>query len=114
MIDGSHSCFPCDEMDDDIHARLAQNALHPTGVLFGKGESRLSASAFELEQNVIEKYAELTKGLIAFGLENDRRALRVNISNLTWEFNGDDTFRLQFNLPAGSYATTVLREIIDL
>ncbi|MEN9596405.1 MAG: hypothetical protein RL236_839 [Pseudomonadota bacterium] len=114
MIDGSHSCFPCDEMDDDIHARLAQNALHPTGVLFGKGESRLSAAAFELEQNVIEKYAELTKGLIAFGLENDRRALRVNISNLTWEFNGDDTFRLQFNLPAGSYATAVLREIIDL
>ena len=113
MIDGSHSCFPCDEMDDDIRARLAENALHSTGILFGKGESRLTALAHELEQNVIEKYAELTKGLIAFGLENDRRALRVNISNLTWEFDGD-TLRLQFNLPAGSYATAVLREIIDL
>ena len=113
MIDGSHSCFPCDEMDDDIRARLAENALHSTGILFGTGESRLTALAHELEQNVIEKYAELTKGLIAFGLENDRRALRVNISNLTWEFDGD-TLRLQFNLPAGSYATAVLREIIDL
>jgi len=67
----------------------------------------------ELEQNVIEKYAELTKGLIAFGLENDRRALRVNVSNLTWEFGDDDaTLKLKFNLPAGSYATAVLREIL--
>ena len=112
MIDGSHSCFVCDEMDDDIRTRLAQNALHPTGVLFGKGESRLAEEALALEQSVLEKYAELTNGLIAFGVENARRALRVNVMNLTWEFSGDDTLRLKFNLPAGSYATTVLREII--
>ena len=113
MIDGSHSCFPCDEMDDDIRARLAQNALHPTGVLFGKGESRLTALARELEQNQLKIFLELTSGLIAFGLENDRRALRVNVSNLTWEFGDDDaTLKLKFNLPAGSYATAVLREIL--
>jgi tRNA pseudouridine13 synthase len=112
MIDGSHSCFACDEMGDDIRARLAQNALHPTGVLFGKGESRLAEEALVLEQSVLEKYAELTNGLIAFGVENARRTLRVNVMNLTWEFSGDDTQRLKFNLPAGSYATAVLREII--
>lgn len=112
MIDGSHSCFACDEMDEDICARLEQNALHPTGALFGKSESRVSSEALVLEQSVFEKYTELTKGLIAFGLENDRRSLRVNVSNLTWQFDDDDTLRLQFNLPAGSYATAVLREII--
>jgi tRNA pseudouridine13 synthase len=111
MIDGSHSCFACETIDDDIHARLTQNALHPTGALFGKGESRLTGEALVLEQNELELFPELTKGLIAFGLENDRRALRVNVANLTWEFD-DTILKLKFNLPAGSYATAVLREII--
>ncbi|MGB4498248.1 MAG: tRNA pseudouridine(13) synthase TruD [Methylococcaceae bacterium] len=111
MIDGSHSCFACEMIDDDIRARLVQNNLHPTGSLFGKGESRLTGEALVLEQNVFEKYTELTKGLIAFGLENDRRALRVNLSNLSWEFD-DDILKLKFNLPAGSYATAVLRTVI--
>jgi tRNA pseudouridine13 synthase len=113
MIDGSHSCFACETIDDDIRTRLTQNALHSTAALFGKGESRLTGEAFVLEQTVFEQYAELTKGLIAFGLENDRRALRVNVTNLTWEFH-DDILKLAFNLPAGSYATAVLREIIDI
>lgn len=111
MIDGSHSCFACEMLDDDICARLVQNNLHPTGSLFGKGESRLTGEALVLEQNVFEKYTELTKGLIAFGLENNRRALRVNVSNLSWEFD-DDILKLKFNLPAGSYATAVLRTVI--
>jgi tRNA pseudouridine13 synthase len=111
MIDGSHSCFACETIDNDIRARLAKNTLHSTGALFGKGESRVSREALVLEQNVFEKYTELTKGLIAFGLENDRRALRVNVANLSWEFN-DDILKLKFNLPAGSYATAVLRTVI--
>jgi tRNA pseudouridine13 synthase len=111
MIDGSHSCFACETIDNDIRARLVQNNLHPTGALFGKGESRLTGKALVLEQNELELFPELTKGLIAFGLENDRRALRVNVANLSWEFN-DDILKLKFNLPAGSYATAVLRTVI--
>ena len=113
MIDGSHSCFSCETIDDDIHARLTQNALHPTGALFGKGESRLTGEGLVLEQNELEHFPELTSGLIAFGLENARRALRVNVSNLDWEFD-DAILKLKFNLPAGSYATAVLREIIEI
>jgi tRNA pseudouridine13 synthase len=113
MIDGSHSCFACESMDDEIRARLEQNALHSTGALFGKGESRLAGGALVLEQNELERFPELTKGLIVFGLESDRRALRVNVANLSWEFN-DDILKLKFNLPAGSYATAVLREIIKI
>ena len=114
MIDGSHSCFACETIDDDIRARLSQNALHSTGILFGKGESRVSGEALALEQNVFEHFPVLTKGLLAFGLENDRRALRVNVSNLTWDFCDASTLKLNFNLPAGSYATAVLREILTI
>lgn len=45
----------------------------------------------------------------------DRRALRVNVQDLTWHFNDENaTLLLKFSLPAGSYATAVLREIMDV
>lgn len=112
MIDSSHSCFACETIDDDIYARLKQNLLHPTGTLFGKGLSRLSSLALELENTVFEKYPDLAKGLQAFDVERNQRALRVQAANLTWKFNDPQTLILEFKLPAGSYATAVLREII--
>jgi tRNA pseudouridine13 synthase len=45
-------------------------------------------------------------------LKQERRALRLPVTELAWEFEGDDTLRLAFRLPAGSYATAVLRELV--
>ncbi|MEI8208726.1 MAG: tRNA pseudouridine(13) synthase TruD [Methylococcales bacterium] len=49
---------------------------------------------------------------MAFGVESDRRALRVNVADLQWQWVQDEVLELTFTLPAGSYATSVLREII--
>jgi tRNA pseudouridine13 synthase len=54
----------------------------------------------------------LAQGLIASGVERDRRALRVNVQDLCWQFIDSATLELRFTLPAGSYATSVLRELI--
>lgn len=112
MIEGSHSCFVCESVDEDISARLTQNLLHPTGSLFGNGTVRVKTDALEIEKQIFENYTELTSGLAAFGVENSQRALRVNVSNLKWQFLETDVLRLEFDLSAGSYATSVLREII--
>jgi len=40
--------------------------------------------------------------------------LRVNVPDLLWQFVSDDVLVLEFTLPAGSYATAVLREIVQL
>jgi len=111
MIEGSRSLFTCEKIDEAIATRLAENQLHPTGTLFGKGNTRLTSNALALEQTVFEKFSPLTQGLLACDLETDRRALRVMPQNLTWQFS-ENTLQLSFNLPAGSYATSVLREII--
>jgi len=50
--------------------------------------------------------------LIASDVEQDRRALRVNVPDLSWQFVTDDVLALEFTLPAGSYATALLREIV--
>lgn len=113
MIEGSRSLFPCDMIDETISRRLAENQLHPTGTLFGKGNTRLTSTALMLEQNLFQKFSSFTQGLLEFDLETDRRALRVMLQNLTWQF-GENTLKLSFNLPAGSYATSMLREIIAI
>jgi tRNA pseudouridine13 synthase len=42
----------------------------------------------------------------------DRRALRVNVQNLQRQFANDNVLELGFTLPSGSYATSLVQEII--
>ncbi len=42
----------------------------------------------------------------------DRRAMRAAVSDLQWSIDGDQV-TLQFGLPKGSFATSLLRECID-
>ena len=45
-------------------------------------------------------------------LRQERRALRLRVAELAAEREGDDLV-LGFALPAGAYATAVLRELVD-
>jgi tRNA pseudouridine13 synthase len=110
VFDLGHSFFKTEQVDEDIVRRVAAKEIHPTGILWGKGKAELSA----IEQTVIAANQDLTDGLIANGLEQDRRALRINVADLQWQFMNDDCLSLSFTLPAGSYATSVLREIISM
>ncbi len=113
-FDLGHSCFKSEQPDADIIRRLTEKAIHPTGVLWGKGEADVSADALKLEQSVIENHHELAQGLIASGVDRGRRALRVNVPDLDWRFIDTTALELTFTLPAGSYATAVLREVIEM
>lgn len=112
QFDLSHSCFQSDRPDAEIIRRLAAKEIHPTGVLWGRGAADVSADALEIEQAVIDAHRQLAQGLIANSVERDRRALRVNVQDLCWQFVDSTTLELCFTLPAGSYATSVLRECI--
>ena len=58
--------------------------------------------------------ALLAEGLLAAGVELDRRAMRVMVDDLRWQFEEPQTLCLSFRLPAGSYATGLLRELVTL
>jgi tRNA pseudouridine13 synthase len=114
MFDLSHSCFKSQLPDAEIIRRLDAKEIHPTGALWGRGEAGVTADTLSIEQGIIDAYPELAQGLIASEVDKDRRALRVNVQDLDWQFVDDATLALAFTLPAGSYATSVLREIIEL
>jgi tRNA pseudouridine13 synthase len=67
----------------------------------------------ELEDTVLADYAGFLDGLAAAGLRQERRALRLPVSGLHWHWPQPDVLVLEFSLPAGSYATSVLRELIS-
>ena len=113
IFDGSHSSFKSDQPDAEIMRRLNTKDIHPSGVMYGKGNEGISLDALELENTIIQTYPLLAKGLIRAGVDNDRRALRVNVEDLHWQFLPENVLELSFTLPAGSYATAVLRELIN-
>ncbi|MBA5871976.1 MAG: tRNA pseudouridine(13) synthase TruD, partial [Nitrospira sp. CR2.1] len=53
----------------------------------------------------------LSKAGAECGFRGERRALRVRLNDLVWSLE-DSVLTLSFWLPPGSYATSVLREVV--
>jgi len=111
MLDGTQSIFPCEKSDTDIEERVRRLDIHPTGPMPGENGTQPSGLAAELEQTVLHNWPQLTALLRAQRVQASRRSLRLYPSGLEWDFN-DGELELVFTLPPGSYATTVLREIL--
>lgn len=111
-LENTNSLFKVDTIDPPLLDRLASGDIHPTGVLWGKGENDSRDQVQALEQQVIANWQGLADGLMREDVDRDRRALRVIPQNLHWQFEADNRLHLSFTLPAGSYATALLREIV--
>ena len=64
-----------------------------------------------LEETVSAQFPEALSVIHAEGMKPERRALRIRVRDLAHEYSGD-VLRVRFALSSGSFATTVLREII--
>ncbi len=102
------------EMDEHLQERLRALEVHVTGPLCGKPGRSLAPRgiAGNLEKQLLAGHDAWIKGLERLGLEADRRALRMSVHALRAEHLGT-TVQLEFGLPAGSYATVLVRELIN-
>lgn len=113
LLDNSHSYFLATEIDQDIIRRLAEHDIHPSGPLWGRGELLSKGLVSELESLLANKFEIFDTGLKNARLDQERRSLRLSVNNLEWNFDNENKLlHLSFFLPAGGYATSVLREII--
>ncbi|WP_068830635.1 tRNA pseudouridine(13) synthase TruD [Pseudomonas sp. BMS12] len=94
--------------------RLTILDLHPTGPLWGAGPSPAAGNPQALEQGVAERESALGDWLVGAGMAHERRILRLPITGLTWHYPEPEIVQLQFVLPAGCFATVVVRELVDL
>ncbi len=117
MLEGTKSIFT-DNVNNEIIKRVDQQELHPTGVLWGKGDLLSQESIAELEVSIANRFSCLCEGLEKHGLKQERRALRLSVSDMGYTIESSDVEQqkvvfLNFSLPVGTYATTVLSEIGD-
>lgn len=112
MLDGSHSVFVAEAVDDEMMRRVTEFDIHPTAPLWGRGSLQSRDQVQTLEQAVAEANPVFCAGLERVGLKQERRALRLLAKQLQWQ-REDNHLELSFFLPAGSYATSVLRELIE-
>lgn len=113
ILNGSNSFFMLERHDAEIAARLQSGDIHPSGPLWGAGASPSGARVHALESDVAAALPRLAAGLAQAGLTQERRALRVIPAECRAEWLDPRSLRLGFTLPAGSYATAVLRELVD-
>jgi len=114
MLHGSNSLFQAD-WTPELKARIAAGDVHPTGPLCGAEAGRLPTGAALLrERQLLADEMELQRGLAAAGARHARRSLRLLPRQLDWSWPDDDQLALRFALPAGCFATVLVRELIEL
>jgi tRNA pseudouridine13 synthase len=122
MLAGTQSVFHLDEVDSTIEQRFIDKDLDITATMWGAGELMTSNDPLALEQVIADKNPEFCQGLPRFGLKQERRRIRLTVSDTDLELlsasessirEGKNAVKISFFLPPGSYATTVLRELLN-
>ena len=119
-LNGSGSIFASEHMDETLQARLASGDIHPTAVMWGAGNDKVAGDAAELENTVVQQdalLAALATGLEQREVKAQRRALRLPVEDLSWQWadeqDGEQTLVLSFTLTTGSFATSVLASVVE-
>jgi tRNA pseudouridine13 synthase len=103
--------------DGELQRRLEEFDIHISGPLAGKKDSKdryaSSGEAADMEEVVLKEFELLVAGLAHFDVLSARRSLRFLPADLRWNWVDGATSDLliEFKLPRGTYATSLLREI---
>ncbi len=97
----------------DESDRVRRGDLELTAPLWGQGELRSQGRVRLLEESVAQRYPEIINGLAELGLRQERRVMRLRPKSAQLRWESDSTLMLRFDLPKGTYATSVLRELAE-
>jgi len=111
MLNGKSACFTEANLSA-VMPRIQAAEINITGCLWGEGDSMATGEVLALEKNIADAFPVFSQGLESARLKQERRALRLMPENLHWEIS-DNVLQLSFDLPAGAFATMVLRECIN-
>lgn len=112
QLSGSHSIFCLDEVSAEIEQRLCEKDIAPASPLFGRGKNLATQEALAIINSVANDWQPWIQGLEAQGLELAWRANTLHVEQLELHLD-KQCLELSFVLPAGAYATTLLRELVS-
>ena len=111
QLNGSYSWFVVDESEDlaQLQQRLAQQDVLLTAPLIGEEEK----SAVDFEHEIFAQHQALFALMRQERMKAARRPILMQPQQFQWQFEPNG-LRLQFDLPAGSYATALIRELVNI
>ena len=111
QLSGSHSWFVADEKEDlnVLQLRLEQGDLQLTAPLIGE----TAQPACSLENDIVQQHQDIVNLMKQERLKPARRPLLMKPKDFNWQFE-ETGLRLKFYLPAGSYATALVRELVNI
>ncbi|WGZ54893.1 tRNA pseudouridine(13) synthase TruD [Providencia alcalifaciens] len=99
---------------DSLQARLQSSELSVTAPLPGDGDLGTQEDALAFEIHCLEQdYQPFMALMKNERVSPARRAVLVKPQNLQWQWLDSSTVKLDFFLNSGSFATSVVREIIN-
>jgi tRNA pseudouridine13 synthase len=111
-LDGTGSVFVVEEAEKE-QSRFVARDIHPSGPIVGPKMRRAARLALDLEERAIAEAGLTSADIEALGrhVPGTRRDLLVfpKSAEVAWR---DDRLVVSFELPAGSYATVLIRELI--
>lgn len=112
MLAGTQSIFSATDPElTDLQNRLDSFDIHLTGPLWGRGASGAADESLLFEQRTLDSWESVCERLEHVGLRQERRALRLVPKHLSFEQETSACWLVSFELPAGAFATSVLREL---
>ena len=96
-----------------LQARVDARELMITAALPGSGDWGTQRDALEFEKAVLAEEIALQSLLEREKVDAARRAMLLYPQQMSWNWWDDVTVELRFWLPAGSFATRVVRELIN-
>lgn len=104
----------CERWEPGLEAQAEQigaRKLVPTAPLWGQGDLYSFEQVKALEQRISSAYQQTCDALAQLGLRQERRAALLVPENLALEEEASGQLLIKFSLPAGCFATSVLREL---
>ncbi|MDY3123153.1 MAG: tRNA pseudouridine(13) synthase TruD [[Actinobacillus] rossii] len=111
QLKGTHSWFKADQNEDlnALQVRLENRDILLTAPLIGETEQNSN----DIETQIVAQYQALRDLMKQERLKPARRPLLMQAENFSWQFEPAG-LRLKFYLPAGSYATALVRELVNV
>ena len=111
QLNGSHSWFVADQAEDltQLQQRLIQQDILLTAPLIGEEDK----SAVDFENEIFAQHQALFDLMRQERMKAARRPILMQPQQFQWQFEPNG-LRLKFYLPAGSYATALARELVNI
>lgn len=104
-------CEHWDPSSSEQQSRFNAQSLVLSAPLWGKGELYTRDESKQLEESVMKPFEEVCQQLADLGLRQERRAALLVPQGVAAHKEADGQWVIQFDLPSGCFATSVLREL---